>query len=367
MKEKILIYLAELKKKSTAELFSGLSGLLKSERTTNVKLIAHLAEIQDRKAHIDLGFPSMFAYCEGQLKLDPGIIWQRLQVAAKCRAFPELLVALYEGNITLSVAGKICAHLTAENVVKILQDCMGKSSRAVDEYLTSLKPKPVFQSSVRKQPMTLFAAETAQPAVVPTAVTPQTIVQPATPEVFNFRFSGSKVLKRKLDRLGELLGLSPNQAMEQMIDYALECALDRKDPIRKEQRLEKRQAKAQPKARLAEKKSLPGRYVPAKDRAAALKKSGYQCEFTSPAGVRCPAKTKLEIDHIHPIGMGGASEPGNEQVLCKAHNLRKAERDYGREYIAAKRGAASAGGVCLFSRHLEGGNDLHNSRSYAGG
>ncbi len=64
--------------------------------------------------------------------------------------------------------------------------------------------------------------------------------------------------------------------------------------------------------------------------------AGYQCEYTGPDGVRCTARTRLEIDHIDPVGKGGSSGEENLRVLCRGHNLLLAEREFGEEFMRGK-------------------------------
>ena len=67
-----------------------------------------------------------------------------------------------------------------------------------------------------------------------------------------------------------------------------------------------------------------------------LERGGYQCEWTGPGGVRCTARTGLEIDHIKPYAKAG--EPGEENLraLCRAHNLFAAAREFGEEFMKGK-------------------------------
>ena len=309
MDKTIADFMSRLKQQTTEELIRGLDKLLSLEKALHVKVIAHLSEISQRKAHLDMGYKSLFSYCEEKLKLEPGVIWQRLQIAGKCSEFPELLMCLLEGKITVSVAAKLCSHLSKDNVEQLLRDCSHKSSRTVDEYLAGLRPLPVFKPMVRK--------------------ISKTTLEPATPGIYNFRFSGSTALKEKIERLSEVMDLNPTTAMEQIMEFAVECALEKKDPQRKEKRREQRKEKIKTKSE--PKKSSPNlaRYIPASLRAKALKASSYQCEFCSSEGVRCLAKKNLQVDHIFPFAMGGRHEPKNLRILCRAHNLRKAEKDFG--------------------------------------
>ena len=71
-------------------------------------------------------------------------------------------------------------------------------------------------------------------------------------------------------------------------------------------------------------------------RAIALEKAGYRREFVSKEGLRCLSRTHLEIDHIVPRSCGGEGTISNIQVLCRGHNLRKAEHDLGEPFIKNK-------------------------------
>ncbi|MBF0442140.1 MAG: HNH endonuclease, partial [Oligoflexales bacterium] len=126
----------------------------------------------------------------------------------------------------------------------------------------------------------------------------------------------------------------------------------KRDPIRKEERIQKRKSlslhkKEEPvgseESCSNEKPSdshptIVGKkeYIPQKIRRDLLKRADYQCEYVSNDGRRCTSKIHLEMDHIFPEAYGGKAQPLNLQVLCKSHNLRKAEHDMGEEFIRSK-------------------------------
>ncbi len=78
------------------------------------------------------------------------------------------------------------------------------------------------------------------------------------------------------------------------------------------------------------------RYIPSSVRERRLARADYQCEFRGPGGVRCTARTRLEVDHINPIGKGGSSGEENLRVLCRGHNLLLAKREFGEEFMRGK-------------------------------
>jgi hypothetical protein len=176
---------------------------------------------------------------------------------------------------------------------------------------------------------------------VPPAVSPG-LLQPAQPEVFNFRFSAGKTFKDKLERLAEVLGVenparelrSAAQAdMAEVLEEALDLALEKKDPKRRlelrrereerqaatveESRLDKGDC-AGPRRRAAGEESQGGEgepakshYVPSARRERAFERAGRLvafghaggCEYTAPEGTRCTSRTGLEIEHERPFAI----------------------------------------------------------------
>jgi hypothetical protein len=58
-------------------------------------------------------------------------------------------------------------------------------------------------------------------------------------------------------------------------------------------------------------------------------------------GRRCRRRGDLEFHHWRPFGRGGPHHPAVVALMCRAHNLLLAERDYGKEKMARYRRAAS--------------------------
>jgi len=63
MKEKIATYFDALQRLSTAELDRSAKGLVVREKKHLACVIAHLAEISKRKAHLECGYKNLFEYC----------------------------------------------------------------------------------------------------------------------------------------------------------------------------------------------------------------------------------------------------------------------------------------------------------------
>ena len=78
------------------------------------------------------------------------------------------------------------------------------------------------------------------------------------------------------------------------------------------------------------------RYIPKKVAAEVRARDGNCCSFVGKDGKRCSSQWDLEIDHIVPHCLGGANEPSNLQLLCRAHNCHRAEQMFGKEFVQEK-------------------------------
>ncbi len=152
MIEKVKTYFERLEGLSTEELDRSTEKLVRAEKRNVALVIAHIAEMSRRRGHVERGYKSLWDYCTRRLRLSEGSVARRIQVANVARRFPQILVALAENRLSLTVAGLLAPLLAESNVEKLLADCAGMSSREVEEYVVALRPKPVFAPSIRKAP-----------------------------------------------------------------------------------------------------------------------------------------------------------------------------------------------------------------------
>jgi hypothetical protein len=67
-------------------------------------------------------------------------------------------------------------------------------------------------------------------------------------------------------------------------------------------------------------------------------RDGGRCAWTSPDGKRCGSTWRLEFGHVRPFALGGPATVANVRVECDRHNQYEAERVFGREHVARRRG-----------------------------
>jgi hypothetical protein len=81
-----------------------------------------------------------------------------------------------------------------------------------------------------------------------------------------------------------------------------------------------------------------GRYVPAAVRRAVWARDGERCSYVDACGQRCREKSGLELHHDAAYALGGPPTESNLCLRCKAHNDLAAEHDFGRDFMACKKG-----------------------------
>ena len=361
MVDRFKSYFTKLEALNDAELDRSAERLVSSENRSVAGLIAHLAEMSTRKTALKLGYKNLFDYCSRRLNLSEGAIPARVHVAKVCRRFPQILVALAEGRVSLTVAALIAPHVNDDNIDTVIHDCTRKTCEETKLYLVRLTPKPVFQPSIRKVPRSRDPQpkedkppqqEEAEPPKQaypspPPPEPPRTsppVAEPAQPTVFNFRFSANKQFKDKLERLAQVTGvLNPEKRMAELMEKALDIALDKHDPKRRHARRVQRDKKKAASHRLNDVNPQSERSDPkpvsrnmslvTRDRVHAA--GDYQCTYRGPDGTRCTSRI-VTVDHIVPYALFPHHDERKMRLLCGPHNLLEAERVFGKDFVRRK-------------------------------
>src|SRR5437899_234264 len=83
-------------------LMLGLAELLGRERTILVEFLQHLGEFDRRGLFLQLGYPSLFEYCQRHLHLPGGSAYRRIVAARLLRRFPQIGDFLRDGRLSLT-------------------------------------------------------------------------------------------------------------------------------------------------------------------------------------------------------------------------------------------------------------------------
>src|SRR5450432_4199744 len=135
------------------ELLAGLSDLVRRGNELTADLLAHLAEMYERRLHLALGFPSLFAYCVESLAFSESAAGRRIAAAKVCKKFPEAFARVASGALHLSAVCSLAPHLNPENAAELFEACSQRSARQVEELLAARFPKSDVHDSIRVEPL----------------------------------------------------------------------------------------------------------------------------------------------------------------------------------------------------------------------
>jgi hypothetical protein len=375
------------------ELLRRLAELTGQSRRVEADLVAHIAEVEERRLYARAAFPSMFVYCKDVLHFSEHEAYLRIAVARASREHPMLLTMLAEGRLHLTAIGKLAPHLTQENRGALLARASHRSKRQIEELIAEIAPRPDVPAVIRKLPERGPAAgpliipnraEGSPPGLDPeptlalhphqvTELGPDrvappessawsaplvspSVVQPLSPGRYKVQFTASAELRHKLDRLRALIGV-PDGDLAAVIEQAVTEKLERLEARRFSQTKARRQGPTDAKPQRSPEldatdarssRPIPARtedtrprsssrYIPAAVRRAVYQRDGGRCGYVDDQGRRCPERDRLEFHHRHPFGLGGDHSLANIRLMCRAHNAYLAESDYGQEAMGRHR------------------------------
>lgn len=247
---------------------------------------------------------SLFAYAVGELGLTDSVAGTCIAFARKAAAVPELQRAIVEGRMSVSLASRIVACLTAENSADLIAYALTHTCREVDMECARRNPRDDAGDSSR-----------------PTAKGRIKLVVTVSQATFE-----------KIKRVESLeASCGRGHGLEQALEAAAEGYLSRRDPVRKAGRAQAKAAKVTTEAAALPKpctyRDKPKNYnstmrVPltAAQRHAVHARDGGRCAHVGESGARCASDRWVDVHHVHPVSKGGGNEPSNLTTLCSYHH-----------------------------------------------
>ena len=149
--------------------------LVARERTATAAVLRSLMEIDSRRLYLREGCASLFTYCTQVLHLAEGAAYNGIEAARAARRFPEVLVAVEEGFLTLASVRLLAPHFTVDNYRELLDRARHKSKRDVELLVAALAPRAPVATILRRLP--------DRPGTPVVTTTAQSLIQPGTMEV----------------------------------------------------------------------------------------------------------------------------------------------------------------------------------------
>jgi len=364
------------------ELLASLSNLVAKDRRVTADLLAHLAECDERRLHLDLGFASLFAYCTESLGFCEATAWRRITAARVCRRFPEAFALVASGKLHLSALCSLKPHLDPDNAGELFELCRNQSARRVDELLAARFPSPDVPDAIRRLPTRRAATAGAavgletltsdagsagtrappdvqRPAEVDRATSGSAApaameqrngraptvanmpaqapsaparLEPLSADRFGVRFTADAEFCALLERVR---GLAAHRLPSGDLLVLLKRGLEAYERELTKERFGVGRKRRGDGSKTAARPSNRSRHIPVGVASEVYLRDDGQCTFISDDGRRCAARGRLELDHVKPWAVGGEPTVQNLRLRCSAHNLRHAENCFGRARIRA--------------------------------
>ena len=309
---------------SDAQLLESLKTVCAQDRGALARLLAHLVEVEQRRLHLEAACPSMLQFCVRRLGMSEDEACRRIHAARLARRFPDLLVRIERGELTLSTIALLHDALTETNYQELVEAAAGKTKAEVQALLVKRSPLPDVASAITTIPVQPpMVGLGVVPAPAPTPVRgPQ--LAPLSETRHKVQFTASDELRRKLEHARDLMRhANADGDLAVVVERAVDLLLEK---LQKRRLGKTRRPKPAPQPdELAS--------VSRATRRAVFERDGERCAFIDAGGHRCTATAWLELDHVEPRARGGSDRPRNLRVLCRAHNQLYAEQTFGRQYV----------------------------------
>jgi hypothetical protein len=166
---------------SDGVLLRDLNMLVGHERIAMAGVLAHIAEVDERRLYLPAGYPSMYAYCVGVLRFPEQAAKKRIRAGRTARQFPAIFDALAEGRVHLSAVVLLKPYLTPDNAGDLLAAAAHQTSAEIEQLLARRFPKadvPTRLDAVGPAPLLTSTTEPVSPGTpesVEAQVSPRTL------------------------------------------------------------------------------------------------------------------------------------------------------------------------------------------------
>lgn len=295
---------------SNDELIFRMQKLVRTERKVMHLVLLHIAEIESRKLYADLGFDGMYSYLTQGLGYSESAAYRRLQSARLLKQIPSVAERIEDGSLNLSQLTQVqkCLKESAKNGETI-------STQQTREVLEKLHNKSSFETQKT------LALEMNLPIEIHEKVKPQ------QDDSIRLEVTLTKEQFEELQKAKSLLShICPEGSWSEVIGTLAKKFNSRKlkgrtKTVALSEKTTQSFAVTEVQVIANQAQKLGRRYISVHTKRMLFAKAQNCCEYEDPRShQRCNSKYKLEIDHRHPIALGGTNDLRNLRVLCQTHN-----------------------------------------------
>jgi 5-methylcytosine-specific restriction endonuclease McrA len=288
--------------------------IIQHYRSEEQKLISILQQIEAKFVYRELGYSSMYQYCVERHKFSESRAYELIYVSRKCTEVPKLKAAIEAGAVSVSAAKRIGSVVTNENGDLWINQAATLKQKDLERAVATVNPKAAVKEMVK-----------------PVAGDRSMLIVGISP-----------ALEKKLARVRELVAQSSSKPcdLEQALDQMADLFLERKDPVKRAERITQKKLAAEAKANqhVSSKVARPVQKpspavarqtrspIPAAIRHQVMLRDRGECQGKTPQGTRWGCRQWTDIHHIHPISLGGSNNIDNLLTLCRSHHRLAHER-----------------------------------------
>ena len=140
-------------------LLNNLATLVTQDRATTAALLAHIAEVDERKLYLPAAQSSMYSYCVRELGMSEDVAYKRITAARVARRFPAIFSALADGELHLSAVVMLAPHLTPDTAASLLAGATHKTRAEIELLIAERFPRPDVPTIVQAMVSAIAADE----------------------------------------------------------------------------------------------------------------------------------------------------------------------------------------------------------------
>jgi 5-methylcytosine-specific restriction endonuclease McrA len=326
------------------ELLQKLKTQVENERKLLMEILECLREVENRKLHLELGYPDLYMFAMKELGYTSGAAYRRISAMRLLKSLPDIAPRLESGELGLENASqaqsffrkedqnrkeKSVEKLTLQEKREVVLELVGKSTREGQRILLERSPEAMtptekFKPLPSQKTLVQFVADEELMCML------EELKNLLAHQNYEGRMD---VLMKKIAGLAleKLKSKGRKNADSKCIDNQVQSKTSTQVPAPSRSHAQV-QAHMQTQAQTCVTPSpAPGkmrsRYISASVKRHVRLRDQNGCTYRDPkTGQICQSKHGLQLDHIVPFSLGGAHSVENLTLLCGAHNRFRAEK-----------------------------------------
>jgi hypothetical protein len=298
---------------------------IEHERETTKTILLYIIEVDRRKLHLKMNYPTIFEYLTKRMKYPNGTAHRRIEAAKLSLEVPSVLEDLEKGDV----------HLYQ---VTLLQKCIKDAEHKNKAKITKQEKTAIVQDlkNKSKEETEVLIAKALN---IEIKDSPKVTHQANGSVVFQVCLSDTQW--EKMEELRRILSTAlPNGSWDQVLEHLADKEILREAKVARPKKLSKSKSansiKDPSRDREEASELRPKRFMntPRKSREGwhpmrrAVLQRDKCCQNKIPGSEQiCGSKWNLQVDHVQPLWAGGADTLSNLQTLCAKHNREKYRRE----------------------------------------